>query len=389
MSEAGAHAALVGFVSASLRWFHTRSVRFRADIAATSEISPFVRFGQLSVFTVIEQVVGALGESASPTYLRRLCWRDLAYWALDRFPHLPDLSFRPWYEAEVWAQDPQNQMLKAWQRGRTGYPLVDAAMQQLWRVGWMPNYMRHIVAGFLVEYLHLDWRLGELWFHDTLVDADVAINAYMWQNGGHSGMDQWNFVMHPVFAAKNCDPEGEYVRWFLPELANLPIEYIHCPWEAPMSVLAGAGVVLGRDYPKRILTNLDHAQQSTLEAVLNVRSANPEVLLRSGHERLVLDNGNTAVLITRKDYHAQRVLTKMTPGEAWDRRTRVNKRDPCQVAMLESVSAYMRNGSSCATEEREVRPKARPGGMLSAKEARTRRINSRRRVHHIVSAHVH
>jgi deoxyribodipyrimidine photolyase len=82
----------------------------------------------------------------------------------------------------------------------TGFPLVDAAMRQLWAWGWMPNYMRHVVAGFLVEFLNMDWRHGERWFHDTLVDADVAINAYMWQNGGHSGCDQWNFVMHPVFA---------------------------------------------------------------------------------------------------------------------------------------------------------------------------------------------
>ena len=214
--------------------------------------------------------------------------------------------------------------------------------------------VRHVVAGFLVEYLQLDWRLGEKWFHDTLVDADVAINAYMWQvllgmckpcermvltvsgvqNGGHSGMDQWNFVMHPgaripglgmlkligrraVYAAKNCDPEGEYCRWFVPELARLPVEYIHCPWEAPASVLAGAGVVLGRDYPKRVLVDLDGARQESLEAVLEVRHNNPEVILRSGHERLVLDNGNVAVLITRKDYHAKSVLTKMSAGELY------------------------------------------------------------------------
>jgi hypothetical protein len=128
------------------------------------------------------------------------------------------------------------------------------------------------VAGFLVEYLQLDWRHGERWFHDTLVDADVAINAYMWQNGGHSGpvgpialrpsvcvaflasdprlpsllrvQDQWTFVMHPVFAAKKADPEGAYVREWLPALARLPAEYIHCPWEAPPSLLAAAGLRL-------------------------------------------------------------------------------------------------------------------------------------------------
>ena len=102
--------------------------------------------------------------------------------------------------------------LRAWQFGQTGYPLVDAGMRELWATGYLPNYVRHVVAGFLIEYLNVDWRHGQLWFHDTLVDADVAIQGFMWQNGGHSGMDQWNFVMHPVYAAKSADPDGEYVR---------------------------------------------------------------------------------------------------------------------------------------------------------------------------------
>ena len=124
-----------------------------------------------------------------------------------------------------------------------------------------------------------------------------------------------NIYWLAVYAAKNCDPEGEYCRWFVPELAKLPVEYIHCPWEAPASVLAGAGVVLGRDYPKRVLVDLDGARQESLEAVLEVRQNNPGVCLRSGHEKLVLDNGNVAVLITRKDYHAKSVLTKMSAGD--------------------------------------------------------------------------
>merc|ERR1719331_3827838 len=128
----------------------------------------------------------------------------------------------------------------------------------------MPNYMRHVVAGFLIEYLNLHWIHGEKWFHKTLVDADVAINAYMWQNGGHSGMDQWNFVMHPVFAAKSCDPEGEYVRRWLPALAKLPVEYIHCPWEAPQTVRAQARVVIGGSgYPRRVVEDLEAALRNS------------------------------------------------------------------------------------------------------------------------------
>jgi len=119
-----------------------------------------------------------------------------------RFPSLPTKSFRPHYDSQRWTPDPDGKLLQAWQQGQTGYPLVDAAMVQLWKVGWMPNYMRHVTAGFLVEFLGLDWRAGERWYHDTLIDADVAINAYMWQNGGHSGPDQCKFTGNPPVA---CD----------------------------------------------------------------------------------------------------------------------------------------------------------------------------------------
>ena len=226
--EAAAQAALESFLSEALHRFDGRQ-RHRADERNTSLISPFIRFGELSPRQVLHRVhEGTAGARRPPAaFLRKLAWRDLAYWALWRFPTLADEPFRPHYATQPWESD--EKLLDAWRRGRTGYPLVDAAMTQLWHVGWMPNYMRHVVAGFLVEFLNFDWRHGERWFAETLVDADTAINAYMWQNGGHSGMDQWNFVMHPVFAAKSCDPEGDYVRRWLPQLAKLPIEFIHCP----------------------------------------------------------------------------------------------------------------------------------------------------------------
>ena len=174
---------------------------------------------------------------------------------------------------------------RAWQRGETGYPLVDAAMRELWITGYIPNYMRHVVAGFLIEFLGVDWRHGQLWFHDTLVDADVAIQAFMWQNGGHSGMDQWNFVMHPVYAAKTADPEGDYVRRWLPGARGFTTEYVHCPWEAPATALARANVSLGRTYPRRIVVDLDAAQKRSLDAVLDVR--------RGVGARYVLPDGNS------------------------------------------------------------------------------------------------
>eukprot|EP00913_Durusdinium_trenchii_P023923 g22467.t1 len=141
---------------------------------------------------------------ANATFLRRFMWRDLAYWFLWEFPSLPHTSLRLQYEEQAW--NGTDVELKKWQKGVTGFPLVDAAMRQLWHVGWMPNYVRHD------------------WFDWTLVDADVAINSFMWQNGGHSGPDQWEFVLHPVNAAKSCDPLGTYVRRWVPELRSCPAE---------------------------------------------------------------------------------------------------------------------------------------------------------------------
>lgn len=178
-------------------------------------------------------------------------------------------------------------------------------------------------------------RHGLRWFDYTLVDADTAINAYMWQNGGHSGMDQWNFVMHPVFAAKSCDPEGDYVRRWLPQLAALPVEYIHCPWEAPFALRAAAGVVLGGNYPKRILDDLEAARRASHAAVMAVRRGPARgQVLPSGHEWLALDNGVRATLITREDYRegtlsrdgelitGDKIRTRQSADDKWDARRR-------------------------------------------------------------------
>ena len=230
--------------------------------------------------------------------------------------------------------------------------------------------MRHVVAGFLIEYLNLSWKHGELWFHDTLVDADVAINAYMWQNGGHSGMDQWNFVMHPVFAAKTCDPDGNYVRKWVPELAGLPKEYLHCPWDADHGLLAKLGIVLGEmprgcsndnqrlkgcTYPGRIIKDLEYARRVSHEAVMSVRRSTEgarRVLERSGHEWLPLEGSNVggggsrrAVLITRIDYREGKITTRQTGDEFRDFR----KRAPCAGNLFGmAMQIDMKNNSGSA-----------------------------------------
>ena len=204
--EAGEEAGytnLMEFINVNLQYYEQESAR--SDQKWTAVISPYVHFGELSPRTILHE-----GHGKSKKFRRKLAWRDLSYWLLYLFPDMDRVSIRPPYEKQRWNYSKTD--LKAWQKGYTGFPLVDAAMRQLWRVGWINNYMRHVVASFLISYLHITWVEGYNWFQDTLLDADVAINAMMWQNGGMSGIDHWNFVMHPVDAAHTCDPNGDYVR---------------------------------------------------------------------------------------------------------------------------------------------------------------------------------
>ncbi|XP_055011518.1 deoxyribodipyrimidine photo-lyase [Boleophthalmus pectinirostris] len=264
-SEEGAHAQLFTFLQDGVYRYEKESGR--ADYPNTSGLSPYLHFGQLSPRWLLWDAKEA--KCRPPKFQRKLAWRDLAYWQLSLFPDLPWESLRPPYKALRWSSNQSH--LKAWQRGRTGYPLVDAAMRQLWLSGWMNNYMRHVVASFLIAYLHLPWQEGYRWFQDTLVDADVAIDAMMWQNGGMCGLDHWNFVMHPVDAAMTCDPCGAFVRQWCPELADLPDELIHKPWKCPASMLRRAGVVLGQSYPERIITDLEERRTQSLKDVAQVR----------------------------------------------------------------------------------------------------------------------
>lgn len=264
-SEEGAHARLEAFLLDGVYRYEKESGR--ADAPNTSCLSPYLHFGQLSPRWLLWDAKGA--RCRPPKFQRKLAWRDLSYWQLTLFPDMPWESIRPPYKALRWSTDRSH--LKAWQRGRTGFPLVDAAMRQLWLTGWMNNYMRHVVASFLIAYLHLPWQEGYRWFQDTLVDADVAIDAMMWQNGGMCGLDHWNFVMHPVDAAMTCDPYGTYVRKWCPELTDLPDELIHKPWKCPAAMLRRAGVVFGQTYPERIVTDLEERRTRSLQDVAAVR----------------------------------------------------------------------------------------------------------------------
>ena len=251
--EAGAHAALDAFAAN----VHAYDVgRNLPGEALTSRLSPHLHHGEISVRHVWTALYGAAGEHALP-YLREIGWRDFAVGLVDQFPDFADEPNRPAFARFPFRDDPAG--LAAWQRGRTGYPIVDAGMRELWATGWMHNRVRMIAASFLTKHLLIDWRAGERWFWDTLVDADLGNNALGWQWIMGSGADSspFNRIFSPVGQSMKFDAAGGYLRRWLPELAALPDAAIHAPWEAAPTTLAAAGVRLGETYP---LPLVDHAE---------------------------------------------------------------------------------------------------------------------------------
>ena len=231
----------------------------------TSRLSPHLHFGEVSPRQVWAAVrAAAKGSGVFPpskgagVFLSEVGWREFAHHLLFHFPQTPERPLREEFARFPWAPDPRAKKLRAWERGQTGYPIVDAGMRQLWQTGWMHNRVRMIVASFLVKHLRLPWTQGSGWFWDTLVDADLASNTLGWQWSAGCGADAAPYfrIFAPVLQGNKFDPAGDYVRRWVPELSRLPAESIHAPWEAPPHVLAAAGVKLGGNYPKPIV---DHA----------------------------------------------------------------------------------------------------------------------------------
>ncbi len=254
--EAGAEARLERFLARGLAAY--AETRNRPDLDLTSGLSPHLHWGEISpgrIWRAVEASVHANSLSAE-TFLKELIWREFSYHLLWHRPEMPDKPLKPEFARFPWRED--DLALKAWQRGRTGYPIVDAGMRQLWHTGWMHNRVRMIVASFLVKHLLLPWQEGEAWFWDTLVDADLASNSASWQWVAGSGADAAPYfrIFAPVTQGQKFDPQGDYVRRWVPELAKLPAQFIHAPWTAPPIVLKEAGVELGRAYPRPIV---DHA----------------------------------------------------------------------------------------------------------------------------------
>jgi deoxyribodipyrimidine photo-lyase len=272
--EQGAHERLAYFCDAIVEAY--RTARERPALDGTSALSPHLHCGEIAPRQIVRALRHrglAAGESAA-TFLSELGWRDFSHHLLFHFPQTPERPLKPQFEAFPW-RDPNGEAapaLAAWKAGRTGVPLVDAGMRQLWGIGWMHNRLRMVVGSFLTKNLRLDWLIGATWFWDTLVDADLASNTLGWQWAGGCGADAAPYfrIFNPVRQGERFDPEGAFVRHWVPELAALPSKHIHAPWQAPANVLRTAGLSLGRDYPEPVV-DLKASRQAALEAFEQIR----------------------------------------------------------------------------------------------------------------------
>ncbi len=273
--EAGAQADLAAFLDHGLQGYAER--RDRPDLPHTSRLSPRLRFGEISPYQVWHACIQAAESGrAAPADVEKLLaelgWREFCYHLLNQCPALATANFNRRFDAFPWRRD--ETALTAWQRGRTGYPLVDAGMRQLWATGWMHNRVRMVTASFLIKHLLIDWRAGEQWFWDTLVDADVASNPANWQWVAGSGADAAPYfrIFNPVLQGEKFDPSGDYVRRYVPALGGLGADAIQAPFRAKPFELAHAGVVLGGTYPEPIVAH-DEARRRALAALAATKSS--------------------------------------------------------------------------------------------------------------------
>jgi deoxyribodipyrimidine photo-lyase len=259
--EEGARQRLADFIEDGLA--HYADERDRPDRDVTSRLSPHLHFGEISpaqcwhAVRAAQSQAGGRLDGAAEKFLKEVLWREFSYHLLHHWPTLPESPFKPEFADFPWTDDPAG--LKAWQAGRTGYPIVDAGMRELWATGIMHNRVRMIAASFLIKDLLIPWQEGERWFWDTLVDADIASNAASWQWVAGSGADAAPYfrIFNPVLQGEKFDPQGAYVRKWVPELGRMPDQFIHKPWEAPLLVLKAAGVELGSNYPHPVV---DHGK---------------------------------------------------------------------------------------------------------------------------------
>lgn len=265
--EQGAKARLEEFLETGLEDY--AEGRDRPDKRSVSRLSPHLHFGELSpnsAWYAVKEFENRKGfEKSVDKFLSELGWREFCHYLLYYWPTLPTDSMQKKFDRFSWRDDDEG--LRRWQKGQTGCPIVDAGMRELWRTGYMHNRVRMLAASFLVKNLMIHWREGEQWFWDTLVDADLANNSAGWQWVAGSGADAAPFfrIFNPVTQSRKFDPDGDYVRRYVPELKDLPTKYLHEPWEAPQEVLQEAGVELGETYPE-LIVDLKASRERALEA---------------------------------------------------------------------------------------------------------------------------
>ncbi len=271
--EEAAHKRLEAFLDDGLSDY--KDGRNRPDRNNVSRLSPHLHFGEISphqVWHAAKRYEAFAGlEREVDCFLSELGWREFSHYILFHSPTLPRQNLQSKFDKFKWRDDPQS--LQRWQRGETGYPIVDAGMRELWQTGYMHNRVRMIVASFLIKNLLLHWHHGEDWFWDTLLDANLANNSASWQWVAGCGADAAPYfrIFNPVTQGQKFDPEGLYVRRFVPELAKMPDKYVHNPWMAPADILESANVELGKRYPEPIV-DLKFSRQRALDAFADIRT---------------------------------------------------------------------------------------------------------------------
>lgn len=263
--EAGAKKTLSDFLKNKLS--HYEHGRDRPDQDYTSRLSPHLHFGEISPVQIWH---AAQQFKQAEKFLSEIAWREFSYHLLHHFPELPNKPFRKEFIHFPWKND--DKILKAWQKGETGYPLVDAGMKELWQTGYMHNRVRMICASFLVKHLLIPWQVGEAWFWNTLLDADLANNSASWQWVAGSGADAAPYfrIFNPILQGEKFDPEGDYIKKWVPALRKMPNKFCHAPWEAPLEVLKNADCELGKDYPYPLIEH-DFARKRALEAYKRIK----------------------------------------------------------------------------------------------------------------------
>ena len=266
--EAGAKNRLADFLDGPIEDY--AQGRDRPDKDLTSRLSPHLAHGEISPREIWDACKD--NEYTSRKFLAEIGWREFSYTLLFYHEDLATKNFNDGYEEMAWDHD--DQAFEAWTKGKTGYPFVDAGMRQLWETGWMHNRVRMVVASFLIKHLMIHWRDGEGWFWDCLLEADPASNAASWQWVAGTGADAAPYfrVFNPFGQGEKFDPNGDYVRRWVPELKDMPKKYIHQPWTAPKEVLKKAGVTLGDTYPEPIVEHKE-ARERVLAAYKEARNA--------------------------------------------------------------------------------------------------------------------